>query len=458
MKSKSFSVAALTAALLGSSLLFTAPNASAALPLAVEGQKLPSLAPMLERVTPAVVSISVAGTHVQRQRVPDAFRFFFGPNVPREQLREQPFQGLGSGVIIDAREGYVVTNAHVVDDADKIEVTLSDGRTFEAKKIGADEGADIALLQIEAKDLTAISKADSDEVRVGDFAVAIGNPLGLGQTVTSGIVSALGRSGLNVENFEDFIQTDAAINRGNSGGALVNLKGELIGINTAIIGPNGGNIGIGFAIPANMMSNLVEQIIDHGEVRRGYLGITGDVLTSELAETMGFDSNQGAFVAQVMEDSAAEAAGIKAGDIITHVNGKRIKSFLELRAKVATLGEGAKLKIGLFRDGDQETVTVTLKGRADVARTAEGLHPKLEGAVLESAKRREDGAEGVKVVNVAPRSPAAISGLEEGDIILAVNRKRVEDLGELEDVLDDADGVLALNIKRGRHTLFLVIR
>ncbi|WKE66061.1 Do family serine endopeptidase [Gallaecimonas kandeliae] len=443
-----------SAALMGTASLASLP-ATAALPSSVEGQAMPSLAPMLEKVTPAVVSINVAGTHVSRQRIPDAFRFFFGPNMPQEQTREQPFEGLGSGVIIDAKNGYVVTNNHVVDEADKIEVTLTDGRTFKAKKIGVDKDVDIALLKIDADGLTQIKEADSDNLRVGDYAVAIGNPLGLGQTVTSGIVSALGRSDLQVEHLENFIQTDAAINRGNSGGALVNLRGELIGINTAIIGPNGGNIGIGFAIPVNMMKNLVKQIIDHGEVRRGYLGIMGGELTHELAKAMGYKSGQGAFVSQVQEDSAAAKAGIKAGDIITSLDGKAIKSFGELRAKVATLGQDAKITLGLVRDGEEKTVTVKLQGQADVKEASgEALHPRLDGAEFENS------SQGVKVTKVAERSPAAFTGLQEGDIIIGVNRQPVKTVKDLKKILDanDEGGVLALNVIRGHSSLYLVIR
>ena len=259
--------------LLSSTIAMASLPAQAALPQSVDGQTMPSLAPMLEQVTPGVVLISVRGTHEVEQRVPDAFKFFFGnPRQGQGQQKERQFRGLGSGVIIDADKGYIVTNSHVVNDADEIQITLKDGRQLDAKKIGGDEASDIALLQIEADDLIEVKIADSDRLRVGDFAVAIGSPFGLGQTVTSGIVSALGRSGLNIENYEDFIQTDAAINSGNSGGALINLRGELIGINTAILGPNGGNVGIGFAIPSNMVENLVNQIIEFGEVRRGVLG------------------------------------------------------------------------------------------------------------------------------------------------------------------------------------------
>ena len=270
-----FKLSLLSAALLSSSLLLLPQQSVAKLPVAVDGQQLPTLAPMLEKVAPGVVSIQVRGAKEVRRRV-DPFDFFFGQPQPRSQKR--PFSGLGSGVIIDADEGYVVTNNHVIDDADEMIVTLKDGREFKAKLLGSDPESDIALLQIDGDDLTEVKLANSDKLRVGDFSVAIGNPFGLSHTVTSGIISALGRSGLNIEGYEDFIQTDAAINQGNSGGALVNLKGELIGINTAILGSSGGNVGIGFAIPSNMMKNLVDQIVEYGEVRRGSLGIMGRTL------------------------------------------------------------------------------------------------------------------------------------------------------------------------------------
>ncbi len=325
------------------SAIITPIQSQAALPLAVNSQQLPSLAPMLEKITPAVVSIAVEGTQVSKRHIPEQFRFFFGPDFPSEQVQEQPFRGLGSGVIVDAKKGYIVTNHHVINNAEKILVQLHDGREYTAELIGSDELSDIALLKLEeAKNLTEIKLADSDNLRVGDFSVAIGNPFGLGQTVTSGIISALGRSGLNLDNFENFIQTDAAINSGNSGGALVNLNGDLIGINTAILGPNGGNVGIGFAIPSNMVRNLSEQILEFGHVKRGILGVQGGELTPELAEAFGYETNHGAFVSQVVPDSAADKAGIQAGDILISINGKKIQTFGELRAKVATLGAGKK--------------------------------------------------------------------------------------------------------------------
>lgn len=450
---KKFSSLSAIALVVGSLSLFPT-SATAALPMHLDGEPLPSLAPMLEYTTPGVVSISVAGTHEVKQQVPDAFKFFFGQRRGQQQAQERPFRGLGSGVIIDAENGYIVTNNHVIDQADEILVTLKDGRQIEAKKIGTDAASDIALLQIKADDLTAVKIADSDDLRVGDFAVAIGSPFGLGQTVTSGIVSALGRSGLNIENLEDFIQTDAAINSGNSGGALVNLRGELIGINTAILGPSGGNVGIGFAIPSNMMQNLTNQIIEYGEVRRGVLGITGNSINPELAKAMDLTTNQGGFVSQVSPDSAAEQAGIKAGDIIIAVNGKKVKSFNALRGKIGSIGAGKKVKITLLRDGDEKTVTVKLQSAPDSQIAAANIHPMLEGAELAN----NDSNNGVDVNSLASNSPAASTGLKKGDVIAGVNRKRVNNIAELRTALEGIEGVVALNVIRGNSELYLMIR
>ncbi|MCL1093059.1 DegQ family serine endoprotease [Shewanella kaireitica] len=444
----------LSAALLGATLTLAPIVSQAAIPLAVGGETVPSLAPMLQKTTPAVVAVAVSGTHVSKQKVPDAFRYFFGPNAPREQVQERPFKGLGSGVIIDAKEGYIVTNNHVIEGADEILIGLHDGREVEAKLIGSDAESDIALLQIEAKNLTALKRADSDKLQVGDFAVAIGNPFGLGQTVTSGIVSAMGRSGLGIEMLENFIQTDAAINSGNSGGALVNLNGELIGINTAIVAPGGGNVGIGFAIPANMVNNLVDQIIEHGEVRRGVLGVLGQDLTSELAKGFGIETQHGGFINEVMPDSAADKAGIKVGDIIVSVNGRKIKSFQELRAKVATMGAGSKVEFGLIRDGDEETVTATLGESTQTAEAAAGaVHPMLQGAKLENSNNS-----GVVITDVAQGSPAAASGLIKGDVIVGVNRSKVKNLKSLKSVLEDQKGSVALKIQRDNTSIYLILR
>ncbi|KXF80057.1 Do family serine endopeptidase [Enterovibrio coralii] len=451
------SLATLSALALAVSTSITALPATAALPNAVAGESLPSLAPMLETVGPAVVSIAVEGSHTSTQRIPESFRFFFGPDFPSEQVRERPFRGLGSGVIIDAGKGYIVTNHHVIDGADKIRVQLHDGREYDAELIGSDSMSDVALLKLEKSDgLTEIKLADSDSLRVGDFAIAIGNPFGLGQTVTSGIISALGRSGLNLENFENFIQTDAAINSGNSGGALVNLNGELIGINTAILGPNGGNVGIGFAIPVNMAKNLVDQILEFGEVKRGVLGVQGGELTNELAEAFGYETNHGAFVSQVVPDSAAEAAGIQAGDIIVSVNGKDIRTFGELRAKIATLGAGKDVKLGIIRDGKEKTVTAKLKEATLAKANAETLHEALKGAELENYS--EGKTKGVRVSSVEKDSVAARYGLKEGDVIVGLNRNKVKNLGDLRKELESKPSALALNILRNDSSMYLVIR
>lgn len=455
MKKKS--IIALTLITLGIGSLSLPQTASAALPLAVDQQQLPSLAPMLEKVTPAVVNISVEGTHTTQQQIPDTFKYFFGDKLP-DTPQTRPFKALGSGVIIDAKKGYLITNYHVVDGADKIKIQLTDGREFTATQVGHDKLSDIALLQIkDATNLTQVQMADSDKLRVGDFSVAIGNPFGLGQTVTSGIVSALGRSGLNIENVENFIQTDAAINSGNSGGALVNLRGELIGINTAIIGPNGGNVGIGFAIPSNMVKNLTDQIIQYGSVKRGILGIIGGELTADLAQAMGYKAQHGAFINQVMPDSAADKAGLKAGDIIVAINGKEIQSFGELRAKISTIGAGQKVTLGIVRDGNKQTYNVTLGAASDAHIVADSLNPALEGAKFANTTSG-DIAQGVKVTAVNSNSPAQKLGLKEDDIIIGINRHQIKNLSELRKAMEKNSGILALNIRRNDTSLYLIVR
>lgn len=455
MKKKS--IIALTLITLGIGSLSLPQTASAALPLAVDQQQLPSLAPMLERVTPAVVNISVEGTHTTKQQIPEAFKYFFGDNIP-DTAKTRPFRALGSGVIIDANKGYLITNYHVVNGADKIKIQLTDGREFVVTLIGHDKLSDIALLQIkDAKNLTQIEIADSDKLRVGDFSVAIGNPFGLGQTVTSGIVSALGRSGLNIENVENFIQTDAAINSGNSGGALINLNGELIGINTAIIGPNGGNVGIGFAIPSNMVKNLTDQIIKYGSVKRGILGIIGGELTADLAQALGYKAQHGAFINQVMPESAADKAGLQAGDIIVSIDGKKIKSFGALRAKISTIGAGQKIKLGIIRDGKTHSYDVTLGSASDAHIVADSLNPALEGAKFANTTS-EDKEQGVKVTVIKENSPAQQLGLQQDDIIIGINRQKVKNLSQLRKAIEGNEGVLALNIRRGDSSLYLIVR
>ena len=446
--------AILGALLFSSSFVVSNAHAFSIWPTSVEGQTMPSLAPMLEKSTPAVVSIAVKGTHKVKQSVPDMFRFFGKKNQNPNQAQQRPFRGLGSGVIIDAKEGYIVTNNHVVDQADEIIITLKDGRQIEAKKLGSDADSDIALLQVDADDLTEIVIADSDKLRVGDFAIAIGSPFGLGQTVTSGIVSALGRSGLNIENDEDFIQTDAAINSGNSGGALVNLRGELIGINTAILGPNGGNVGIGFAIPSNMMHNLAKQIIEFGEVHRGVLGVSGRSVNSEIAKAMELKTNQGGFIEQVMPNSAADEAGIKPGDVITKVNGKSVKTFNEVRGKIGTIGAGKKVKLTIVRNGNEQELNVKLKQSQATNVAAANIHRMFEGAKLENNNNNN----GVIIVDVAEDSPAQIIGLQSGDLITSINRTRIKNIAELRTYLKDKKGVFALNIIRDNYSQYLMVR
>ncbi|WP_313481962.1 serine endoprotease DegP [Atlantibacter hermannii] len=440
-------------------------------------QPMPSLAPMLEKVMPSVVSINVEGTTaVNNQRLPRNFQQFFGDDSPFCQDgspfqsspfcqgggagpqggQQQKFMALGSGVIIDAAKGYVVTNNHVVDNATSIKVQLSDGRKLDAKMVGKDPRSDIALIQIQdPKNLTAIKLADSDVLRVGDYTVAIGNPFGLGETVTSGIVSALGRSGLNAENYENFIQTDAAINRGNSGGALVNLNGELIGINTAILAPDGGNIGIGFAIPSNMVKNLTSQMVEYGQVRRGELGIMGTELSSELAKAMKVDAQRGAFVSQVMPNSSAAKAGVKAGDVIVSLNNKPINSFAALRAQVGSMPVGSKLTLGLLRDGKPTSVELELQQSSQNQVDSSSIFNGIEGAEMSN---QTGNTPGVVVNSVKAGSPAARIGLKKGDIILGANQQPVKNIAELRKILDSKPSVLALNVKRGDSTLYLLMQ
>lgn len=433
-------------------------GAMAALPAQIQGQALPSLAPMLEKVLPAVVSVHVEGSDSgqQAQEIPEPLKRFFGQAPGQSQ--PQPFEGLGSGVIIDAAKGYILTNNHVVNGADKISVQLSDGNEYDAKLIGHDEQTDIALIQVEgAKNLTQVKIADSDALKVGDFAVAIGNPFGLGQTATSGIISALGRSGLNLEGLENFIQTDAAINRGNSGGALVNLNGELIGINTAILASSGGNIGIGFAIPSDMAINLAQQLIQFGEVKRGQLGIKGTEMTADIAKAFNVDAQRGAFVSEVLPKSAAEKAGIKSGDIITSINDKPIASFAELRVKVGTTPPGQQVKIGLLRDGKPVSVTVTLEQSAQSTASAQLMSPALQGAQLSDGATKT-GDKGIKVDTIEKGTPAEQVGLQKDDVIVGVNRTRVQSLAEMRKVLEGKPPVLALNVVRGDESIYLLLR
>ena len=431
--------------------------ATASLPSQVPGQPaIPSLAPMLEKVLPAVVSVKVEGTALQSQRVPEELKKYFGDDSPDRQA--QPFEGLGSGVIIDAAKGYILTNNHVISQADKISVQLNDGREFDAKLIGGDDQSDIALLQIQnPSNLRQIAIADSDKLRVGDFAVAVGNPFGLGQTATSGIVSALGRSGLNLEGLENFIQTDASINRGNSGGALLNLNGELIGINTAILAPGGGSVGIGFAIPSNMAQTLAQQLIQFGEVKRGLLGIKGMEMSADIAKAFNINVQRGAFVSEVLPNSGSAKAGVKSGDVIVSLNGKPLSSFAELRSRIATTEPGAKVKLGLIRDGKPLDVEVTLDKSTSASASAELIAPALQGATLSDGQLK-DGTKGIKLDTVEKSSPAAQAGLHEDDVIIGVNRNRVQSIAEMRKMLETKPAVIALQIIRGNDTIYILLR
>ncbi|MGI9246935.1 MAG: Do family serine endopeptidase, partial [Steroidobacteraceae bacterium] len=381
-------------------------------------------------------------------------RFFDVPNTPRER----EFQSAGSGVIVDARNGYIITNAHVVENATEITVQLLDNRSLTAKVVGSDAGSDIAVVKVQANNLTQIPIADSDLTEVGDYVVAIGNPFALGHTVTSGIVSALGRSGINPEGYEDFIQTDASINPGNSGGALVNLNGELVGINSAILSRTGGNIGIGFAIPSNMMKIVMNQLIKFGKVKRGVLVVNIQTLAPEIAQSMGLpDGIQGALVSQVVDGSAAEKAGVKAGDVITAVNNRPVRDAGQLRNAIGLLSVGEKVDLALLRDGKPRRVTATVSERDEAAEaqsaagSAAGSHPGLEGADI------ADGPNGVTIRSVAEGSPAAQRGLRTNDVILAVGRTRVTSLAEFQKATE-GQSAFVVQIRRGNAMLVIPIR
>jgi len=337
--------------------------ATAAAPIPqTAGTPMPTLAPMLARVTPGVVNIAVRGrVREQNPLLQDPFfrRFFDLPQNQRPLERET--MATGSGIIVDAGRGYVLTNGHLVENATKIEVTLKDNRRFTARLIGRDPGTDIALLQIPADNLVAVPLGDSDRLQVGDFVLAIGNPFGLGQTVTSGIVSALGRSGLNLEGYEDFIQTDASINVGNSGGPLVNLNGECVGINTAILAPGGGNIGIGFAVPINLARPVMEQLIRYGEVKRGRIGVAIQDLTPDLAQAMSTSHTSGAVIARVDPGSPAERAGLRGGDLVVAANGVPVRSGTQLRNMIGLSGIGSAVDLTIDRRGSQYRVAVNVE-------------------------------------------------------------------------------------------------
>jgi len=440
-------------------ILLPGGGVQAALPVAsAEGDRLPSLAPMLKAVNPAVVNIATFSTRqAYNPLLNDPFfrRFFNIPDQYRQPQMQRRQQSAGSGVIVDARRGVVVTNYHVIKGADEVQVALVDGRTFNAEVKGYDQELDVAVLEIDGDGLTQVTIADSGVLQVGDFVVAIGNPFGLGQTVTTGIVSALGRTGLGIEGYENFIQTDASINPGNSGGALVNLRGELVGINTAIIAPAGGNVGIGFAIPANMVKASMRQILKYGEVRRGQLGVTIQDITPELREAFGLaNGQQGVLVTGVARGSEAARAGVKAGDVIVAVDGRKTTSSGQLRSQIGMKEVGEKVNLSIIRDGKSKILAVAVAEPERMDAAGGAWHPLLSGARFEN---NPDGA-GVVVVALEPNAAAAYSGLRPGDIILGANRMRVADLESFKRALARDQRAVLLHINRRGNSLYLVIR
>lgn len=404
-------------------------------------QGIPSLAPMLEQVTPAVVSISVskamptAGRYFfNGKELPEGARRFFGevPDLTNEVPQWSYATGAGSGVIVDAAEGLIITNHHVVADASQITVWLNDDRSLRAKLLGSDPGTDVALLQVEAEDLVEIDFADVSTVAVGDYVVAIGNPFGIGQTVTSGIVSALGRAGINNNNYEDFIQTDAAINQGNSGGALVDMEGSLIGINTAIISGSGGSNGIGFAVPTDMVATVMEHLRRDGEVRRGLLGVTIADATPDIVAALDVQVDYGAVVTSVIPDSAADKAGVLVSDVIVEIDGEEVHGSRQLRNRVGLMLQEQEVELALYRNGKRETLLARIggsSGQALVAVSPDAVNKEFRGAILETIRSDYPSIkQGVEVVSLSQSGGSWAAGLREGDVIVEVNRKQIADL------------------------------
>lgn len=469
MPMKSVARVAQISSLLALSAFLAAPVAANS--IAAQQAGLPSLAPMLELATPAVVNIRVS------KRMPASTQFSFGgENVPNEVRRffenrpdlmprnsQQPFAtGAGSGVIVDAKQGYIITNHHVVEGAETISVQLSDQRVIDATLLGSDAGTDIALLKIEADGLSELKFAGIETVLVGDYVIAIGNPFGIGQTVTSGIVSALGRSGLNSENYEDFIQTDAAINVGNSGGALIDLEGNLVGINTAIISGNGGSNGIGFAVPVDMITSVMKHLERDGQVKRGMLGVTIATANPEIAGALGVDVQRGAIVTSVLPGSAAEQAGVEVSDIIVEIEGHEIGSSRELRNTVGLMRQGEQIALVLYREGSKKILKATIggsDGNTVSSLDASGFSSEFRGAQLRSLAGNGDvyGDTGLLVESLQLQSRAAAAGLREGDIIVQVNRTNVKTLAEFNSALTGEARFSALTILReGRQMLLFV--
>lgn len=436
-------------------LMSLAAFSSAALPDSVDGEPLPSLAPLVKRISPAVVNIRVSQTVNTRSAYGDEmFRRFFGiPEGPGGGTRE--VASAGSGVIVSAKNGYILTNHHVIAGANKIRVSLFNGDTLDAEIVGSDAATDIAVLKVEADNLAELPIGNSDDVEVGDFVIAVGNPFGLGHTVTSGIVSALGRSGISNNGYEDFIQTDASINPGNSGGALVNMRGELVGINSAIISRSGGNVGIGFAVPSEIARSVMRQILDFGEVRRGLLGVEINTIDAESAKALGAEVDRGALVTAITPDSAAEQAGLQVDDIIVRVNDRKIDDGRALANAIGLKGSGEEVDIEFVRNGKRQSVTATLGQRSVLSSSGGDIHSGLRGAQFATSATRSTA--GIEVTEVEPGSPAAQRGLLAGDVITAVNRRQVQSLQQLIEIAAD-NNILFLLVRRGDRSLMLQIR
>ncbi|WP_278923619.1 Do family serine endopeptidase [Pseudophaeobacter profundi] len=425
---------------------------------------IPTIAPLIDAVDDAVVNIAVVSE--RPAQMSPLFRDpFFQPFLPPlDQLPPQRQMSAGSGVIIDAGEGFILTNNHVIENGDEIRVILRDNRTFEADLIGRDPSTDIAVLRIAAGELTEVPLGNSENLLVGDFVVAIGNPFGLGQTVTSGIISALGRSGINPEGYEDFIQTDASINPGNSGGALITLDGNLVGINTAIIAPNGGgNVGIGFAVPINMALAVMDQLVEFGEVQRGRLGVIIQDLTPDLAEAFDVEAETGVIVNSVEPGMPADDVGLAAGDVIVAVDGKTVEGSADLRQKIGLRRPGDEIEITYVRDGERRMVEVALADAGGPRKTKRepGGSDALAGvhlSILDGSHPAWGEVEGVVASEIAPGSRAARAGLEVGDVITAVNRRSVETIREIDRALKEAPGAVALTIWRDGRTMLIVLR
>jgi len=440
-------------------MMAIAVPASAALPGIVKGEPVTSLAPLVEAASPAVVNIRVSQTVTRGNSFgDDAFRRFFGlPDTGRDSGRAQEVASAGSGVIVDAKRGYILTNHHVVGDADAIQISLIDGSVYDAEIVGSDPATDIAVIKVDADDLKLSEMAigDSTTARVGDFVIAIGNPFGLGHTVTSGIISALGRSGISRDGYEDFIQTDASINPGNSGGALVNMNGELIGINSAIISRSGGNVGIGFAVPTEIASSIMNQILDFGEIRRGLLGVNIQTIDAQAAQALGNDIENGALITGIQSESAAEKAGLQVGDVIIEVNGKKVDGASELRNRIGLLRSGEEVNIAYVRDNATRRTRAELGQAQSQVVLGEEIHPGLAGSTFSTATT--SGQEGVEIDEVQEGSAAAQRGLRTGDLITHVNRTRVTDLQGLREIASRYD-ILFLNVRRGDRALMFQIR